>query len=269
MGSCWFLGFSCIFSIFVAVAGVWVVRRKISHQALVGHHDVAGALLSIVGTLYAVVLGLVVVASLNKFDQARTIVEHEASSLRKIHLLASGLPPSVCLSLRNRCVDYASTVAGEEWNLMQDGKHSVTADHILVDLSRMIVKLHPGDNGESNIQAALLNDLGDLTDARASRTVLSSFAFDPIVWSVLLLGGGVVVVFTYFFGVQSFKVQVLMTALVATVLVLNMLVVAMFYYPFSGDIRVEPNAFLFSLNNFKQEHYNQPDRKVETVPLQK
>ena len=70
---------------------------------------------------------------------------------------------------------------------------------------------------------------------------------------MLIFGGIILVFFTYFFGVENFKMQVLMTALVTLVLALNMVIVAMFAYPFSGDVRVWPIAFKSDLQTFQQE----------------
>jgi hypothetical protein len=85
-GSYWFLWTISIFGILASLSGLHFVRQKVSREMLIGHHDVALALLQVVGTLYAVVLGLVVMASLNKFEQARGDVEHEANALRNIYI---------------------------------------------------------------------------------------------------------------------------------------------------------------------------------------
>lgn len=53
-------------SIALSVLGMWLVRLKFKPTSLKEHHEVAGYLLSIIGTLYAVLLGLAaLVLSLN------------------------------------------------------------------------------------------------------------------------------------------------------------------------------------------------------------
>jgi hypothetical protein len=251
--SFWFLGLACILSILASVAGLWLVRRNVSHEILMGHHDVAGSMLSIIGTLYAVVLGLVVVGSLSKFDQARSVVESEANSLRDIFSLSSGLPAQLGTKMRRNCLDYATIVSGEEWSLLAEGRHSKRAGEIYESLNNEVVRFRPVGDGESNLQQSLLSQVNELGDKRTVRLALASPSFHPVIWSVLISGGAVLVAFTYFFGVKNFKLQVLMTVLVSTVLALNMVIVAMFAYPFSGDVRVWPATFQTDLGFFQQE----------------
>jgi hypothetical protein len=61
-------------------------------------------------------------------------------------------------------------------------------------------------------------------------------------WFVLILGGIVTVVFTYFFGIESLKVQVMMTVMVSLLISLNLYLVILFGAPFSGDLQVSPEA---------------------------
>jgi hypothetical protein len=126
-------------SVLLALAGLWIVRRFISHELLLSHHDVAGSLLSIVGTLYAIILGLVVVGSLNTFQQARISVAQEANSLRALFHLAEGLPTLTEQQIRQDCLSYATLLIHNEWKTMEVGKPSLQAVHIMRDLWRTVV----------------------------------------------------------------------------------------------------------------------------------
>ncbi len=251
-GSYWFLTLLCILSILGAVAGLWLVRRSVGHEVFRAHHDATGPMLSIVGTLYAVVLGLVVVGSVNRFESARLIVEHEANSLRDIFALSVGLPAQFGHRLRKACWDYATIVTGEEWELMAEGKSCRHADQVLGQLIQEIVTFNPGESGASNLQASLLSQVNKLDDSRASRLMLATPSFDPIIWTILIFGGVVLVVFTYFFGFEDVKIQYMATGLVTVVLSLNLVVVSMFGYPFSGDVRVWPVPLQSDLQLFGQ-----------------
>jgi hypothetical protein len=257
-GSYLFFAAVCSLSILLAIAGLYIVRRTVSLETLMNHHDVAAAMLSIVGTLYAVVLGLVVVGSLTKFEEARTAVEHEANCLRDIFRLSSALPDSLSKVVQAHCFDYATTVTDEEWALMENGDHSRKADKILESMGDEVIHFHPTTSGESNVQQSLLAQITEIDDSRAARTVLASPAFDPIVWSVLIFGAVILVVFSYFFGVENFRMQILMTVCVTTILAINMVIVAMFAYPFSGDVKVRPLAFQVDAKFFQREIAKQP-----------
>lgn len=71
-------------------------------------------------------------------------------------------------------------------------------------------------------------------------------------WLVVLAGGGATIAFTYFFEVKDERTQVLMTGLVATVMALNIFLLANYDYPFSGDVHVSSAAFELDLDLFKK-----------------
>ncbi|MBX9721305.1 MAG: hypothetical protein K2X81_07925, partial [Candidatus Obscuribacterales bacterium] len=55
-------------STLLALAGMFIVRRKIARSTLEACHEVGGILLSVIGTLYAILLGLIVVNAQAKVD---------------------------------------------------------------------------------------------------------------------------------------------------------------------------------------------------------
>jgi hypothetical protein len=66
----------------------------------------------------------------------------------------------------------------------------------------------------------------------------------------LIVGGISTTVFRYFFGINSIKVQALMTVLVSVTLSSNILLVALYSSPFTGEFGVKPMAFDMDLKMF-------------------
>jgi len=75
---------------FVAIAiglgllGLFVVRRSVALATLEQHNDVAGFILAVVGVLYAVILGFVVVIVWEQFDTAQSNAHQEAITLETL-----------------------------------------------------------------------------------------------------------------------------------------------------------------------------------------
>jgi hypothetical protein len=67
-------------------------RRLFPADVLRDGHHATGNLLAIVGTLYAVLLGLLVVDAMVRFERAMDGVQAESNSLADIYLLAERLP---------------------------------------------------------------------------------------------------------------------------------------------------------------------------------
>lgn len=79
-------------STFLSVAGMYLVRKIVHLEKLQSYHEVGGYLLSVLGTLYAVVLGFVVVSASQGMDQAKLNVEKEANAVADVYRLAEGFP---------------------------------------------------------------------------------------------------------------------------------------------------------------------------------
>ena len=84
-----------VFSCVLSVGGMLVVRRRVPYETLASYHEVAGYLLSIIGTLYAVLLGFVVVDAMTKVQEARITVEQEANAVANVFLAADGVDVDV------------------------------------------------------------------------------------------------------------------------------------------------------------------------------
>jgi hypothetical protein len=240
-------------SVLSAVSGLFIVRKFVSHEALRLNHDVAGALLSIIGTLYSVVLGLIVVGALNTFQQARVTVAQEANCLHDIFHLVAGLPAPIEKHIREDCLEYASVLINDEWKAMEVGTYSDKAHLLVNDMWNTLVRYQPQTQKESDLHASLLAEMNALDDNRQVRLNQAAPVYDFIIWTVLIGGGAVLVIFTYFFAVKRLLVQVVMTTMVALILSLNLMIVAMFGYPYSGDVHVPPEPFESVLNKIRLE----------------
>ncbi len=83
----------------------------------------------------------------------------------------------------------------------------------------------------------------DFWNNRRIRVVFASHGIPFLEWFVLVAGGVITVTFTYFFRLDHLRIQVAMTSLVATIIALNLYLILMFGYPFSGDIKVSSDSF--------------------------
>jgi hypothetical protein len=226
-----------------AVAGLLVTRRMLRRLDMISHHEVGGFLLSVVGTIYAVILGLIVVDSLAKFQAARQTTEREANALGSIVLLANHLPPENRDRVHGLAVAYADLVMNREWAMLDDGRTDPEAQATGLRLIEAITEFEPKTGREQATYEKALDAAGDLWNARRSRVVSAAQGFPGAEWFLLLAGGAITVTFTYFFKLDHTRVHVAMTSLVATIIALNLYMVLMFGYPYSGEVKVGCESF--------------------------
>ena len=92
----------------VACLGQAFVQRRVPREDFFQHNDVAGPMLAVVGTLYAVVLGFVTVVVWQQYDSTRARVSVESASVGDAWHSAVGLPAAVRNPLRHDMTAFAS-----------------------------------------------------------------------------------------------------------------------------------------------------------------
>lgn len=256
-----------IVSTALAVGGMLLVRRRFGVASLVGNHEVAGNLLSIIGTLYAVLLGFVIVDAMERQQELRVIVEQEANGVANIFLLAHGLPPSMRAPIQQDCSSYTEAIINEEWVAMDRGTYSPRALQSVWGMWRNITELKPTTTPEQTIHDKLLDQISQVADMRRIRIVSAVHGIAPEMWTILILGGSFTVIFTYFFAVQNLKVQLLMTSMVSLTLALNVLLLFLYGSPFSGALALRPDAWKLNVQMF--QIYRQGKVPQQQLPLTK
>ncbi|MDR3638175.1 MAG: DUF4239 domain-containing protein [Isosphaeraceae bacterium] len=220
-----------------------LVRRRINPDTLRACHEVGGYLLSVVGTLYAVLLGLIVVDAMAIFQEAHQTTVQEANALTDVILLAKRMPEEPRARVLQLATRYADLVVNREWDTMDHGRHLPEARETAIELLDAVVAFEPKTESEKTLHDAQVDATIQLWNSRRNRTVLAAQTIPMLKWLVLVLGGVITVFFTFFFTVENGMLQGLMTALITVIIVLNIFLVLMFGYPFSGDLRVDPTTY--------------------------
>jgi Protein of unknown function (DUF4239) len=231
---------------------VVVLRKYINLAVLRAHHDVTSPLLSVVGTLFAVLLGFMVSSAMTKFEEARNNVQQEAGAVGDIFRLASGLPEKDKQKLLSDAYNYVSVVVNEEWPLMEDHKMSDKAWNYYGDIWLDCTNLNPQTQKEGNIQQVLLEGATRLGDARRARLAQLSYCLAPSLWVVVIAGAAATVSFTFFFGMESLAVQLAMTSFVVSILSLNIYLLYSFSSPFNGDIKINSSPMQVDKTMFEE-----------------
>jgi hypothetical protein len=235
----------------VAVGGLVLVQRLMPTRRRLGHNDVAGFIYAVLGVVYAVLLGLMVVAVWEQWNAAIAATDQEASEVAEVFWLAHRLPQPEGRHLQELARLYAQVVVNEEWPLMERGKMSPKAWAILDEIRDDMQGMKPSTDTQQVLYEQGLQQVNDLADARGERLLDAEEGVPAILWVVLIVGGVEVVGFTYLFGLESTTVHVLMVASLTLVIALVLFTVAALDYPFKGDVGIGPDAFEQVLGRFE------------------
>jgi hypothetical protein len=241
----------------IAVGGLVLVQRLYSTERRKQHNDVAGFIYAVLGVAYAVLLGLMLIAVWEKWNEAEAITTDEANELAGIFWFAHALPQREGHHIQELVRSYSQVVVEEEWPLMAQGKSSPEAWATLDELRSTLLGLKPPagtqQTGYDQVRYnEMLEELHSLGDARRERLLVADQGLPIILWIVLILGGVITVCFTYLFGLENTLVHLLMVAALALIISLSLFTVAALDYPFKGDIRIHPAPYEHDLERFRE-----------------
>lgn len=101
------------------------------------------------------------------------------------------------------------------------------------------------------VMSEILYQLDQVTQARRARLIAAEGAVPGVIWLVLFGGAVITIVFTFFLGTQSLRVQIMLTGLLAMVIFGELLTVIPIDRPFTGPVKVEPTALIEVLADFQ------------------
>jgi hypothetical protein len=230
-----------------------VTHRLFPADEICDGHDFTAALLAIVGTLYAVLLGLVVVDAMARFQRAMDGVQMESNCLADIFLLGDRLPEPYRERIRDNCRTYARQVVEIEWPTMAQGHMSPEARRTALAIVTSMHGFEPSSEAEKIVYPALIEQIRELWDRRRERAGGCEIGIPGVEWVALVMGAAVTMVLGGLFRVASGRLKITVTMLAALVIGLNLYLVNLFGYPFAGDLSVSSRPFETDLAIFDFE----------------
>jgi len=153
------------------------------------------------------------------------------------------VPGPVSADIRRDVVTYVKDVHEDEWAKMAVGESSdVVAKH-LGQLTKTVFAFNPGTTQEMVLYQTALRLLAQLTDNRNERLDSADGSVPTVLWFVLIAGGLITLGYPAFFGSTNLAAQVLMTASLAILVAIALLLSIVFDRPFTGDVTVSATPF--------------------------
>ncbi len=236
----------------LTMCGPVVVRRLVGVERIVGNNEVAGFKFATLGVIYAVLLGLVVISVWEKFSEAEDAVTRESGALASLYRVAGGLDSEAQQALGDALSRYANSVVQDDWPAMAKREESAATRKALDAVYTTIFALGIETARDTVLLDALLTELDMVTDARRERLALADGVVPQPIWLVLFIGAALTLGFTFFFGLENLRAQVLMAGMLALTIFLALLVAVSISHPFTGPISVTPDPILRVLDDISQ-----------------
>ncbi|HEU0033424.1 MAG TPA: DUF4239 domain-containing protein [Kofleriaceae bacterium] len=228
-----------------AVVGLIGFRALVPLDSIRGSSGELGNYLQTVGGIYAVLLAFVVYVVWGQFNDARGLVEREATALEDLHRTASGLPNGSRLAIQSGLRDYVDAVLRDEWVAM--AKHDESAiERVSGKLDAVWLAIHscrPSDPIQQMIYGEVLSRFNELTDLRTNRLTSARFRI-PLTMKILLYSGAIIVTGSmYLIAIPQLWLHSLVTAALAGAVAHILYLIHDLDDAFDGDWQVARRPF--------------------------
>jgi len=259
------LGVVATFQVY-SVGLMLLCRRKWGPDQLRLNNEVAGFKFSVIGVLYAVLLGFVVIAVWEDFRNTEAAVRNEAKAIANLTQLSYALPEPAGSGIRAPVVAYADEVRRSEWPAMARGLPSDPASHAIAHVTEAILDLQADQLRDLALYQQALRLLGVIEDNRNERLDSADGSVPPILWLVLVGGAMIVLGYPAFFGTSNLIAQTLMTAALAALVALALLPALILDYPFTGDVTISSAPFDQAMQQMPPHLKGHPPPGFEPAP---
>lgn len=242
----WTMAVSVLILLFIlfSTGGILFIRKWYNHLNFKNHHDVAGFVFTNLGALYAVLLGFTVINVQQRFDRIQEITELEGSYLTELYHDAEVFPEAHRNTIRHAILDYCKSVINEEWPRMVNGQSSPHTVKSFRSIWHAYYALTPSTPKEQTWYAESIGKLNQLTGYRLSRLLGSKESLGPQMWTLLILGGAILVGFVWFFGLENLTSHILMASILAGSTAFFLFLIYSLDSAFSGKVSVAPESLV-------------------------
>ncbi|HAH65189.1 MAG TPA: hypothetical protein DCL72_06870 [Rhizobiales bacterium] len=150
-----------------------------------------------------------------------------------------------------------------EWATMARGSPSTTTAHALAHLTQAIFDLHSDQIRDLALFQQSLHLLAVIEDNRNERLDSANGSVPPILWFVLIAGAIITLGYPAFFGTTNLVAQILMTATLAALVALTLLLALLLDFPFTGQVSVSSGAFDEALQQMPPHLKGHPPPETE------
>lgn len=230
------------------VAAMLFARTKAPPGARFADSDRAAGVFGVVGTAFAILLGIVVLVAYEGYTNAREHAAIEATAVLDAFESAELFPERRdALQVAHIC--YARAVIGQGWPTMEDGKASPIVEGWARRIDRQVEGLLVEGAKQSDGFIDLVTDRDTRNTARRERLSEASSSLPGILWALLIISCTAPILFILFWADpdEARSTQALLMGSVTALVTAAFLVVTIVDTPFSGGTgSIPPSAMRYS-----------------------
>jgi len=208
------------------------------------HNDVIGWQITVIGTIYAVMIGFMLYAVWGNYQAADANVSGEANSAVNLFRIAAGLPAEQRDAIQKLSEDYANAMVTDEWPAMDKGKFGLSSREIIRGLWTVTTGTVATTNSQQTSLDHALYALTELTQHRRLRELQSHSTLPAILWAVLICGGVITIVACCLIGSENARLHFALIVALSLMISLTLTAIGDIDGPFRGSVHVSSYDFV-------------------------
>jgi hypothetical protein len=241
----------------LAIAAMLEIRRRAAPAgSFYKETQLAAGVLSVTGTIFAVLVGFVFLLAFQSYERARSSSQDEAVAALGLFHLANQFPAGTERDLQDDVVCYGGAVIASEWPAMADGHSSPLVDGWLSRIARRFASVSERRPREVAAAQDWFTETDSLQQARRGRLAEAPRVVPGTIWVLLIAVGAVVLVFVLLFAdPRELRVsQLVMIAAVTTGVVASLLTVNFLDRPYGNHAgAITPTAMRAAETSMQRE----------------
>lgn len=218
-----------------------LLNRKMEDGQRKRANGVNGWQLSIIGSIYAVILGFTLSDAWLAFQTASADVRGEAAAALTIYRTSSLLPPACAVPIQDAAAKYVDTVVDTEWPAMMQQRINNEGGPIL--RAMWTVVNHCDTRGTELARDSVVHAMESLQLRRDARVEDYDGHLPAIMWVMLLIGAVSVIASSCLLGNEKQSVHSFHVLSLTILIVVTLLAISDLDQPFAGATRVADTAF--------------------------
>src|SRR5438105_1290788 len=174
---------------FVALVGLYFVRKKYSTEVLKENHEVAAIIFNAFGLFYGVIMAFVVFVTWSGYDDATKNLQMEANEADDIFHIAKAFPEPTNKIIQQGLMDYTASVYNDELKRMSQGDVNLHSNRAMARLITVLYGIDEKSISNNELYAESLKRINNLAQYRRLRILAGKNEVPPVIWQVLLVGG--------------------------------------------------------------------------------
>ena len=241
----------------LSAAGMLIVRRRAPAGTFFKDPIPAGAVYTVAGTAYMVILAFVFFIAFESYGGAKGDAEEEATATLAMFHAAGPFGPATRAELQGQMICYAREVISDGWPAMREGEASSVVDARVSAMEESAEQISVTDAKQAAAYEHWFALNEERRQGRQGRIGKAEGLVPPVIWLILIIGAVVVIASVALFAdrEETAFTQAAMIAAVAIIVVSGLVLVRFLDKPYedkSGSIK--PTAMERTLAQMESDH---------------